>query len=56
MTDNSQAVQRATPGYDKLWKVRYLIDAFAQQCVHLYDPHPRLSVDESMIGTKCRLS
>ena len=50
VTDNSQAVPRGNSDYDKLWKVRYLIDAFALRCVQLYDPHPQLSVDESMIG------
>ena len=56
VTDNSQAVPRGNSDYDKLWKVRYLIDAFALWCVQLYDPHPQLSVNESMIGIKCRFS
>ena len=33
--------------------MNYLISRCTQL---LYDPHPQLSVDESMIGTKCRLS
>jgi len=56
VADNSQAVPRTDSTYDKLWKVRYLLDAFSRRCVELYDPHPQVSVDESMIGTKCRLS
>ncbi len=27
-----------------------------EQCIELYTPHRKLSIDESMIGTKCRLS
>lgn len=56
VVDNSKALQRSDPNYDKLWKVRYLIDALSAKCLELYDPHPQISIDESMIGTKCRLS
>ena len=55
MVDNAKAVPRTDSTYDKLWKVRYLLDAFSRLCVELYDPHPQVSLDESMIGTKCRL-
>ena len=56
VADNSKALSRTDPNYDKLWKVRYMLNSLSQRCLELYDPHPQLSVDESMIGTKCRLS
>ena len=56
VADNTKAMQRSDPRYDKLWKVRYLADVLATRFLELYNPHPQISVDESMIGTKCRLS
>lgn len=56
VTDNSKALDRSSPNYDKLWKVRPLLDVLSKRCIELYSPHPQISVDESMIGTKCRLS
>ena len=56
IADNSKALSRTDPNYDKLWKVRYMLDSLSKRCLELYDPHRQLSVDESMIGTKCRLS
>lgn len=41
---------------DKLWKVRPMIELLQEKCISMYSPHQQLSVDESMIGTKCRLS
>lgn len=56
VADNSQAPKRDDPGYDKLWKVRPVLNFVAEKCARLYAPHPQLSTDESMIGTKCQLS
>ena len=56
VADNSNALDWSDPGYDKLWKVRPLLDVVSQQSLELYTPHPQISVDESMIGTKSRLS
>ena len=56
VVDNSAAPSRTAPNYDRLWKVRPLLDALSKQCKELYNPHWELSIDESMIGTKCRLS
>ena len=56
VADNSKALQRSDPNFDKLRKIRFLIDAFSSRCMELYNPHPQISIDESMIGTKCRLS
>ena len=54
VADNSKALHRSDPNYDKLWKVRYLINA-SSRCLELYNHHPQISIDENMIGTKCRL-
>lgn len=56
VADNSNALDWSDPGYDKLWKVRPLLDVVSQQSLELYAPYPQISVDESMIGTKSRLS
>ena len=56
VVDNTQAPSRSDPNYDKLWKVRPLITALEKNYRELYSPHQQLSIDESMIGTKCRLS
>ena len=39
-----------------LWKVRPILDVLKKTCQELYYPHKQVSIDESMIGTKCRLS
>ena len=56
VADNSQALRQDDPTYDKLWKVRPMMNFLLSKCNELYAPHPQISVDESMIGTKCRLS
>ena len=57
MADITKAMQRSDPRYDELWKVRYLAaDVLATWFLELYNPHPQISVDESMIGTKCKHS
>ena len=56
VTDNSKAIDRSAPNYDRLWKVRPLLDMLSKRSLELYGPHPQISVDESMIGTTCRLS
>lgn len=33
-----------------------MIDILGSNCKSMYFPHRQFSVDESMIGTKCRLS
>ena len=52
IVDNSTAPQQSDPNYDK---VRPLLVEFANRSLELYSPHRQLSIDESMIGTKCRL-
>lgn len=56
VADNSKALPRDNPSYDKVWKIRPMLDFLLKKCTELYAPHPQTSVDKSMIGTKCRLS
>ena len=56
VVNNTDAPARSNPNYDKLWKIRPMIDILSENCQNLYSPHQQLSVDESMIGTKYRLS
>ena len=53
ISDNSQQQNHQD---DKLFKVRPLIDLLAERFKIMYQPGEHLSIDESMIGTKCRLS
>lgn len=52
VADNSTSPKRTDSDYDKLWKIRPLIDVLHVQ----KELHSEVSIDESMIGTKCRLS
>ena len=56
VVDNTSAPTRTDPNYDRLWKVRPLIDLLQHTCGEMCNPGQQLSIDESMIGTKCRLS
>lgn len=56
IADNSKAPSRSDEHYDKLWKVRPFLDHISERSQDLYNLHPHVSIDESMIGTKCRLS
>ena len=56
IVDNDTASKRSDPDYDKLWKVRPLLDMFSKSALQMYSLHQQISIDESMIGTKCRLS
>ena len=53
--DNSKRPDRNAPGY-KLFKVQALIDTLNLSFRNLYTPKQNLSIDESMVGTKCRVS
>ncbi len=56
LVDNTKAPARSSPNYDKLWKIRPMLEILHENCQELYSPHQQLSVDKSMIRTKCRLS
>ena len=47
---------RGDPGYDKLGKVRPVIDILWEQFLQNYNPHREKSVDEAMIKFKGRSS
>ena len=56
VVDNTTEPDRSASGYDKLWKIRLLIELLSENCMKYHSTHPQVSIDESMIGTKCRLS
>ena len=43
-------------GNDKLFKVRPFLNQIVRQCKRHYQPKREISIDEQMIGTKCRVS
>ena len=56
IVDNTTAPSRSDPNYNRLWKIQPIISVLQETCRDLYSPHEQLSIDESMIGTKCCLS
>ena len=54
--DNSLALNREDPGYDKLFKIRPVIDAICEKSRTLYNPGENVSVDEAMVKFKGRSS
>ena len=54
--DNTTLLPRGDPGYDKLGKVRPVIDILSEQFLQNYNPHRENSVDEAMIKFKARSS
>ena len=56
IVDNTTAQSRSDPNYNRLWKIQPIISILQKTSRDLYSPHEQLSIDESMIGTKCRLS
>lgn len=56
LNDNSKMIGRGQPGFDKLFKIRPLIDHLKCKFQEAFFPSRFLSVDESMIGFKGRSS
>ena len=56
LNDSKKQPARGQPGYDKLYKVRPLLDAVVKNFQANYTPSENLSIDESMIGFKGRLA
>ena len=54
--DNRSAPERGTPGYDKLYKIRPVIDDICAKSKTLYNPGKNISVDEAMVKFKGRSS
>ena len=53
--DNAQCPPRNDPAFDKLYKIRPLLNFFAQQFPQLYTPDQNISVDESLVKFSGRL-
>lgn len=56
LNDSRKYPARGQPGYDKLYKVRPLLDAVVKNFQASYTPSENLSIDESMVGFKGRLA
>ena len=56
LNDSRRQPARGQPGYDKLYKVRPLLEAVVRNFQANYSPSENLSINESMIGFKGRLA
>ena len=56
LNNSKKQPARGQPGYDKLYKVRPLLEAVVKNFQAEYTPSENLSIDESMIGFKGRLA
>lgn len=56
LADNSLRVDKGEPGYDPLFKVRPLLDIVDPTYASVFCPGQKLSVDESMVKFKGRVS
>lgn len=56
LNDNSMLPTRNSPNYDKLYKVRPLLDILSHSFQEFYKPSKEISIDESMILFKGRSS
>ena len=56
MNDNAKYVKKGQPGYDPLFKLRPFLDPLLKNFKKAYNPGREVSLDESMIGFKGRLS
>ena len=54
--NNSKYVKKGQPGYDPLFKLRPFLDPLLKSFQKAYHPGREVSIDESMIGFKGRLS
>ena len=50
--DNSLAPAHGTPGYDRLYKIRPVLDSICEKILRLYNPGKKLTVDEAMVKFK----
>ena len=56
LNDSRKQPGQAEPGYDKLYKVRPILDVVLEQFKVNYTLSENVSIDESMIGFKGRLA
>ncbi len=54
--DNELATHCGSPGYDKLHKIRPILETVELTFAQHYVPGRELSIDEQMIGTKARIN
>ena len=54
--DNDTLAPRGSPGYDRLGKVRPVIDHLSMKFAELYQPHCEVAIDEAMIKFQGRSS
>ena len=56
LNDNTAARKRGEPGYDKVHKIRPVMESIRENCQRCYSLHREVSVDEAMVGIKGRSS
>jgi len=56
LADNTKQAAKGQPGYDKLFKIRPLMDSLFKTFQEMFVPRQQLSIDEAMISFKGRLS
>ena len=56
LADNTKAVPRGQPGYDKLFKLRPLLKIVQENMLNCYNQHREVSIDEAMVDFKGRSS
>ena len=56
INDSAQYIPKGQPGYDAIYKVRPFLTSLLRQFKSNFTPQTQLSIDESMIGFKGRLS
>ena len=56
LNDSEAQPKRGEPAFDKLYKVRPFLDLVMENFQSSYQPHQQISIDESMISYKGRLS
>lgn len=55
VNDCSNMVPRGSPGHDKLYPIRPILDGVLKTCLANYNPHRNSSVDETMVAFRGRL-
>lgn len=55
LVDSTLQKRKGEEGYDPLFKIRFLVDHLAAVYPQYYFPSRHLSIDEMMVGTRCRV-
>lgn len=56
LADNESAPPRNAPGFDKIYRVRTFLKMLSSNCEQNYTPNKEITVDETMVAHKGRLS